>query len=201
MVNYHKELKKLVGSLRDRPRILLHVCCAPCASSCMEFLTKYFDVTLYFYNPNMDSEEEYNKRADELIRLINEMELPSKVKTVIAPYDNEAFEEMAKGLENEPERGGRCLKCYELRLRETARFMESGEYDYFATSLTLSPLKSAEAINTIGEKIAEATGLKYLPTDFKKDNGYKRSIELSKEHDLYRQDYCGCRFSKTQRGN
>ena len=198
MINYYKELEKKVRTFKNRPSLLLHVCCAPCSSSCLEYLVRYFDVTVYFYNPNIDTEDEYKKRADELKRLIKEMKLPGPVEVVIAPWDHDAFERIAEGLENEPERGRRCLKCYELRLRNTAMFCGE-DFDYFATSLTLSPLKSADSINTIGEKIAAETGIVYLPTDFKKGNGYLRSIELSKQYNLYRQNYCGCRFSKNQK--
>ncbi|MDO4962440.1 MAG: epoxyqueuosine reductase QueH, partial [Eubacteriales bacterium] len=228
--NYQKELDKIIEENERagvRPRLLVHSCCAPCSSYVMEYLSRHFDLTMYFYNPNMDSKEEYEKRAAELRRLIGELNaeaasaaagnadgakapaaaggpvshgVPSPISCVIADYDPESFEEIAKGHEDDPERGARCLKCYELRLRKTAEFMlhwnENVPFDYFATTLTLSPLKNAEALNSIGEQLAEQYGLKCLASDFKKKNGYKRSIELSKEHGLYRQNYCGCRFSK-----
>ena len=244
--NYQKELDKILEEITaegTRPRLLVHSCCAPCSSYVMEYLSRYFDLTMYFYNPNMDSREEYEKRAEELQRLIREMNAPLKekpagakdgvspeqqdedgngalpertpIRAVIANYDPEAFEEIAKGHETDPERGTRCRRCYELRLRKTAEYMRSqnaergdaspdgdcgaqerGAYDYFATTLTLSPLKDAEALNTIAEQIASQYGLGYLVSDFKKREGYKRSIELSREYHLYRQNYCGCRFSK-----
>ena len=250
--NYQKELDKIIEEITaegTRPRLLVHSCCAPCSSYVMEYLSRYFDLTMYFYNPNMDSREEYEKRAEELQRLIREMNaslkenpagakdgvspeqqdddgnsvLPARtpIRAVIANYDPEAFEEIAKGHETDPERGARCRRCYELRLRKTAEYMRSqnaeseaeapggdpaawksgspggqGAYDYFATTLTLSPLKDAEALNTIAEQIAAQYGLGYLVSDFKKREGYKRSIELSREYHLYRQNYCGCRFSK-----
>jgi len=183
-----------------RPELLLHACCAPCSSYVLEYLSRYFNITLYFYNPNMDTVDEYRKRADELNRLAHEMQLPNTVNIVIEEYDHEAFSEISEGLENEPERGKRCLKCYELRLRKAARYMKcQGGYDFFATTLTLSPLKNADAINVIGNTIEKETGVTYLESDFKKKNGYLRSIELSEEYGLYRQNYCGCKYSK--RGN
>lgn len=196
--NYRTEMDGAVERFRTegkKPGVLLHTCCAPCASSCMEYLAENCDLTLYYYNPNIDSPEEYEKRASEVKRLIREMYPEGTIRLVIAPWENEAFEKMAEGLENEPERGSRCLKCYEMRLRKTAEAM-GGDYDFFATTLTLSPLKSAEAINGIGEKIAAETGRCYLVSDFKKADGFRRSIELSEKYRLYRQNYCGCRFSK-----
>lgn len=194
MVPYHKQLEAFIDSLKGkRPGLLLHACCAPCSSSVIEYLSPYFDISLYFCNPNIDTYEEYEKRAEELKRLVSEMPLSSEVKTVIAPYDHECFEEMSKGLEECPERGERCLRCYEMRLRKTFDYMkENGGFDYFGTTLTLSPLKNASVINETGSKISG----KYLPSDFKKKNGYLRSIQLSEEYCLYRQDYCGCKYSK-----
>jgi len=196
--NAQQKLDELIGKLDGRrPTILLHACCAPCSSYVLEYLSRYFDITLYFYNPNMDTLEEYRKRADELNRLAFKMKLQAPVRVVVEEYDHDVFCEMAKGLEDEPERGSRCLKCYELRLRKAAEFMKAaGCFEYFGTTLTLSPLKSAEAINKIGKQIETETGVTYLETDFKKKNGYLRSIELSEEYGLYRQDYCGCKYSK-----
>lgn len=193
-----KKLDKLIEGLGGRrPKILLHACCAPCSSYVMEYLTQYFDLVLYFYNPNMDTLEEYRKRAEELNRLAGKMPLQGTVSVVTESYDHEAFEEMAAGLEEEPERGKRCLKCYELRLNKAAEYMKkTGGFDYFGTTLTLSPLKNADEINRIGREIEKKTGAIYLETDFKKRNGYLRSLELSKEYGLYRQDYCGCKYSK-----
>jgi len=198
MENYQRKLDELIARLEGkRPKLLLHACCAPCSSYVLEYLSQYFDLTLYFYNPNMDTPEEYTKRADELNRLRDEMQLDSKVEIIVEDYDHEVFCQIAEGLENEPERGSRCLKCYELRLRKAAEYMSRNNvFDYFGTTLTLSPLKSAEAINRIGKEIEAETGFRYLETDFKKKNGYLRSLELSREYDLYRQDYCGCKYSK-----
>ena len=182
-------------------KILLHSCCAPCSSACIERLCDRCDVTVYYYNPNIGEEAEYLKRKEEQIRLIGRYNAEKKgryeIKILDADYDPESFTSMAKGLEDCPERGARCHKCYELRLRRTAlAALDAGGFDYFATTLTLSPLKDSAAINAIGLRLEEETGMKYLPTDFKKRNGYLRSIELSAEYDLYRQNYCGCIYSK-----
>ena len=181
--------------------VLLHSCCAPCSSACIERLCDRCDITVYYYNPNIGEEAEYLKRKEEQIRLIRAYNSEKKgkyeIKILDADYDPESFTAMAKGLEDCPERGPRCHKCYELRMRRTAEAaLEAGGFDLFATTLTLSPLKDSEAINRIGFKIEEETGMKYLPSDFKKRHGYLRSIELSKEYDLYRQNYCGCIYSK-----
>lgn len=195
-----KKLDMMIGGLQNRPGLLIHACCAPCSSYVMEYLSSYFDLTMYFYNPNMDTAGEYARRAAELERLTEEMPLQGTVRVITENYDCGEFERISAGLEDEPERGRRCLKCYELRLRKTAEYMRrSGGFDYFATTLTLSPLKNAEAINRIGLMIEKETGVKYLETDFKKKGGFLRSVELSGEYGLYRQNYCGCKYSK--RGN
>ena len=214
--NYQRELDSVLDGIKrsgTRPRLLIHSCCAPCSSYVMEYLSRYFEITMFFYNPNIDSVSEYEKRSEELVRLIGEMNQENigdkeycPPEYIIEPYDPETFEEAARGHENAPERGSRCLKCYELRLRRTAAYMAAHNaacaagngrpYDYFTTSLSISPLKDAAALNDIAERIAAEYGLKSLPSDFKKKEGYKRSIELSAQHDLYRQNYCGCRFSK-----
>jgi predicted adenine nucleotide alpha hydrolase (AANH) superfamily ATPase len=209
--NYQKELDQIIEkniAAGIRPKLLVHSCCAPCSSYVMEYLGRYFDLTMFFYNPNMDSPEEYRKRAEELQRLIGELNRTEvlrehPVRAVIADYDPAAFEQIAEGHEQDPERGTRCRRCYELRLRRTAEYMlehnrdcPAESYDFFATTLTLSPLKDAEALNLIAEQIAEQLELGYLVSDFKKREGYKRSIELSREYHLYRQNYCGCRFSR-----
>lgn len=203
--NYQKELDKLIEGFQAegrRPRLLIHSCCAPCSSYVMEYLSRYFSLTMFFYNPNMDSRAEYDKRAAELERLIGEMNREAaddaKIRLIVADYDPEHFEEIALGHENDPERGTRCHRCYELRLRKTAEYMHEHdeEYDFFATTLTLSPLKDADVLNDIAAQLAKQYGTPALATDFKKKNGYKRSIELSREYGLYRQNYCGCRFSK-----
>ena len=195
--NYNKEMKALFAALEERgekPSLLLHACCAPCASHELTFLPGRFDLTLYYYNPNITDAEEREKRYDELARLLSEM-CPT-VGLIKGEADEEKFLALAKGLENVPEGGMRCAKCFRLRLEETARRAAEEGFEYFATTLTLSPLKNPMLINDIGEKLAEKYGVKYLATDFKKDGGYQHSIELSKEHDLYRQNYCGCAYSK-----
>lgn len=176
-----------------RPRILLHVCCAPCFSGSIGSLTDWSDVTAFFYNPNMNSEDEYGRRAAELRRYVREKSLP--VKVIIRKYDAYPFYRTVRGLENVPEGGLRCDKCFALRLRETAVFAKDNGFDYFATTLTLSPLKNTVRINNIGEIIGSDIGVRYLPSDFKKKDGFKHSLEESEKHGLYRQDYCGCVYS------
>lgn len=233
-VNYQKELDKKMNLWRDgdvHPSLLLHSCCAPCSSYCLTYLADVFDITLYFYNPNITEKSEYDLRLAELERLVREMPLPRKVTVEPGPWDPDRFFEMAKGLEDAPERGARCVKCYTMRLEETARVAREMNSDFFATTLTLSPLKDARVINSIGkqltaqsstvnqdvagnpdrvdrgERVGQA-GLScgnpgsfekgtaiYLETDFKKNGGYQKSIELSKEYGLYRQNYCGCVYS------
>lgn len=207
--NYQKELERIIAANEKagtRPRLLLHACCAPCSSYVMEYLSRYFDITVFYYNPNIDTKEEYMHRTKELERLIREMPLASPVKLLVGPYEPERFYEIARGHEKDPERGERCMRCYELRLRESAAFMQAENrraekpvYDYFTTTLSISPLKDAKALNEIGERVAAEYGVSYLPSDFKKKEGYKRSIELSRTYELYRQDYCGCIFSKQAR--
>ena len=179
------------------PRLLLHACCAPCSSYVLEYLTRYFDITVFFYNPNISPESEYIHRDTEIKRLISEM-CPG-VSLIEGRYDPKEFFDIAKGLENEPERGARCLKCYRLRLMETALTAKAGGFDYFTTTLTISPQKDSAVLNLIGKEISETVGVPYLFSDFKKRGGYKRSIELSAQYSLYRQNYCGCIFSKLQR--
>lgn len=194
-INYQKELDKLITTLDGRkPRLLLHVCCAPCSSYCQEYLTKYFDITLLFYNPNMDTAAEYDKRAAELQRLVKEAGFP--VNVLIMEYEPQKFLDMARGLEKVKEGGERCFRCYELRMREAAEYASAHGFDYFTTTLSISPLKNAAKINEIGERLAEEYGVRHLPSDFKKRGGYQRSIELSHQYSLYRQNYCGCIFSK-----
>lgn len=178
--------------------LLLHVCCAPCSSYVLEYLNKYFDITVYFYNPNIDSEAEYRYRADEERRLIGEMGLSDSVAYTEGEYSPDDFYSAVRGLEELPEGGARCVKCFELRLEESAKRAQSGRFDYFTTTLSISPLKNSALLNAIGKKMSEKYGVSYLYSDFKKKNGYKRSVELSHEHNLYRQNYCGCSFSKKQ---
>lgn len=200
-INYQKLLdEKIKEAEREgiRPSLLLHSCCAPCSSYTMEYLSKHFDLTVYFYNPNIDTEKEYETRITELQRLISEMPLSSEVKLLTGSYEPERFLEIAKGRENIPEGGERCYLCYELRLHEAARAAKAEGTDYFTTTLSISPYKNAKWLNSLGEKYGEMYGVPYLFSDFKKKGGYYRSVELSKEYGLYRQDYCGCVFSKAE---
>ncbi len=199
MQNYARELDKTLETLKAsgaRPRLLLHACCAPCSSYTLEYLTAYFEITLLFYNPNISPESEYTYRADELARLVDGAPFARNVQLIVEEYAGESFSEMARGLEAEPEGGARCKKCYRLRLDETARFAAEQNFDYFCTTLSISPYKNAEALNEIGGELAKQYGVRYLFSDFKKKGGYQRSIELSKEYRLYRQNYCGCIYSK-----
>lgn len=200
--NYQKELDRLLEGIEKEgrtPRLFLHSCCAPCSSYVLEYLSRYFEITVFFYNPNISPKEEYEKRVEEIRRMIGEMEFVHPVKLVEGEYDPQVFFRMAKGMEHIPEGGERCFGCYRLRMEEAARLAKEGNYDYFTTTLSISPLKNAQKINEIGEELAEIYQVPHLPSDFKKKNGYKRSIELSGEYELYRQDYCGCVFSKRER--
>lgn len=200
--NYQKELDRLLEGIEKEgrtPRLFLHSCCAPCSSYVLEYLSRYFEITVFFYNPNISPAEEYEKRVEEIRRMIGEMEFAHPVELVEGEYDPQVFFQMAKGMENIPEGGERCFGCYRLRMEEAARLAKEGNYDYFTTTLSISPLKNAQKINEIGEELAEIYQVSHLPSDFKKKNGYKRSIELSGEYELYRQDYCGCVFSKRER--
>ena len=179
-----------------RPSLLLHACCAPCSSYVLEYLSKHFDITLLFYNPNISPEEEYIFRENELKRLIGEMPLPKDITIISEKYDPEEFYNIAKGLEAFPEGGERCQKCYRLRLSHAAKIAKENGFDYFTTTLSISPYKNAEWLNSIGDEEGARLGVKYLFSDFKKKNGYRRSCELSEKYGLYRQNYCGCEFSK-----
>ena len=201
MENYSKWLEKEIERLRSegvRPKLLLQACCAPCSSYTLEYIASAFDITLFFYNPNISPEKEYDFRAAELKRFISEHPSYKDVRLEVCKYDAAPFFEIAKGLEALPEGGERCMKCYRLRLEETAKAAKSGGYNYFCTTLSISPHKNAEALNAFGKEFAEKHGVKYLFSDFKKKGGYARSIELSKEYGLYRQDYCGCAYSKAE---
>ena len=200
--NYQKELDKIIEKIGYKaPRLFLHSCCAPCSSYVLEYLRQYFRITVFYYNPNITEDVEYRKRVEEQKRLIaayNETQ-GHLIEIIEGDYEPECFFEMTKGLEDCPEGGERCFACYELRLRETAKRASAGAYDYFTTTLTISPLKNAVKLNEIGERLAEEYYVNWLPSDFKKRGGYGRSIELSKEYDLYRQNYCGCVYSRKQR--
>ena len=196
-MNYSNLLENKIAEIKakgEKPRLLLHACCAPCSSYVLEYLNEHFDITLYFYNPNISPKEEYVFRQAELIRLVGEMGLP--ITVVSEKYSPEEFFEVSKGLEKEPEGGERCFKCYRLRLLKTAEYAKKNGFQFFTTTLSISPYKNAEKLNEIGGELGEKFEIDYLYSDFKKKNGYKRSIELSKEYNLYRQDYCGCIFSK-----
>lgn len=199
MKNYQKELEKIINNLDYKPSLLLHSCCAPCSSYVIEYLSKYFKITIFYYNPNIDSELEYKKRVKEEIRLIKEMSLENKVDFIEGNYEPERFINMSKGLENLKEGGARCFKCYYLRLEKTASLAKEKNFDFFTTTLSISPYKNANKLNEIGYLLEDRLGVSYLCADFKKNNGYKRSIELSKKYNLYRQDYCGCIYSKKER--
>ena len=197
--NYGSILENTLDELsksNERKTLLLHACCAPCSSYVLEYLSRYFDITLFFFNPNISPEEEYRFREDELRRLIGEMPLPSAVKLLSGRYEPSEFYDMARGKEELDEGGSRCYDCYKLRLKETALTAKRLGFDYFCTTLSISPYKNAEWLNSIGKELSEKFGVAYLFSDFKKKNGYKRSCELSTLYSLYRQDYCGCEFSK-----
>lgn len=197
-VNFDKKMTEIIADNNargERPTLLLHACCAPCSTACIEKVKDSFGITVFFYNPNMDTEVEYDKRAEEEKRLCAAFNLP----VVIEKYEPNEFYSAALGYENEKEGGIRCEKCFYLRLKKTAEYAKAHSFDYFTTTLTLSPLKNAELLNGIGVAVAKETGVKFLPSDFKKRGGYQRSIELSKEYALYRQNYCGCVFSKQGR--
>ena len=194
--NYSIMCEDILNNLNGKKKLLLHSCCGPCSSYVISYLTNYFDITILYYNPNIYPYDEYLKRKEEQIKLIKEIDKSNNVDILDCDYDNENYEELIKGLEKEPERGKRCYKCYKLRLNETALVAKENNFDYFATTLTLSPYKNSNWVNEIGEELQKEYSINYLYSDFKKKNGYKRSIELSKIYNLYRQDYCGCIFSQ-----
>lgn len=193
-MNYQNKLLELVASLNYTPKLLLHSCCGPCSTTCISFLTKYFDVTVFYYNPNIEPEAEYVKRKNEQIKFLNHFKGQNKIDFLDCDYDNESFSKAVKGLETEPEGGKRCSVCFALRLNKTAEVAKNKGYDYFGTTLTVSPHKNSQVINEIGEKISQKVGIPFLYSDFKKQDGYKKSIELSKKYELYRQNYCGCHY-------
>ena len=203
--NYQKELEQVIDreqSEKRVPTLLLHSCCAPCSSYVLEYLSQYFSITVFYYNPNISRSGEYRKRVEEqkrLIALYNQQKAGFPIRILEGDYEPEVFFREAAGLEKEPEGGERCRKCFMLRLEKTAKEAQKGGYDYFGTTLTISPLKNAVLLNEIGESLALRYQVNWLFSDFKKKNGYKRSVELSKEYDLYRQDYCGCIYSETAR--
>lgn len=195
-INYQLVLDKTLSEItlqKRRPSLLLHSCCAPCSSYVLEYLSEYFDITVFYYNPNISPENEYRHRVEEQKRLISEM--CKNVKFMEGSYEPKKFYEMAKGLENEPERGARCLKCYRMRLEESAKAAKENDFDYFTTTLSISPQKDAAVLNDIGKQLSIEYNIPYLFSDFKKKGGYKRSIELSAQFNLYRQNFCGCVYS------
>ena len=200
--NYQKEMEKVIDKLQgERKRLLLHSCCAPCSSAVLEKLQEVFEVTVFFYNPNISEDIEYQKRVVEQKRLVeafNQKNPTCPIYMIDGDYNPQEFYQIAKGYESCPEGGERCFRCFELRMEATAKIAQKGNYDFFTTTLTISPLKNAIKLNEIGEEMAKQYECIWLPSDFKKKEGYKRSIELSKEYDLYRQDFCGCAFSKAE---
>lgn len=199
--NYQKELDKIILNLTDRgvtPTLLLHSCCAPCSSYVLEYLSNYFHITIFYYNPNISSIEEYERRVTEQQRLLQKLPAKHPIQFIPGNYEPDRFYQMSKGMEILLEGGLRCEKCYEMRLRETAILASEEGFDYFTTTLSISPHKNASKLNEIGEHLSRELNVSYLYSDFKKKNGYKRSTELSKEYNLYRQDYCGCIFSKVE---
>ena len=202
--NYQKQLEEVLKRMKEegkRKRLLLHACCAPCSSYCLEYLREAFALTVFFYNPNLTEQEEYRRRVEEekrLIDLMNGQEGSSQIEILEGRYEPERFLEAAKGLETCKEGGERCVRCFALRLGETARVAAEGGFDFFTTSLTISPLKNSALLNRIGAQEGERYGVRFLPSDFKKNNGYLRSTQLSRLYDLYRQNYCGCIYSKVE---
>lgn len=198
MLNYQKKLEEQIKEAGSGKKLLLHACCAPCSSYVLEYLSEFFDITLLYFNPNISPEAEYRKRIGEVERLLREMPLKSEVGLLEGRYCPEEFFKLAEGLEELPEGGERCFKCYRQRLEEAAKTAKEGGFDYFTTTLSISPHKNAEKLNLIGEELEKEYGVRYLYGDFKKRNGYKRSIELSRIYGLYRQNYCGCIYSRRE---
>lgn len=203
-INYQRQLEEVLKRMKEegkRKRLLLHACCAPCSSYCLEYLREAFALTVFFYNPNLTEQEEYRRRVEEekrLIALMNGQEGSSQIEILEGRYEPERFLEAAKGLETCKEGGERCVRCFALRLGETARVAAEGGFDFFTTSLTISPLKNSALLNRIGAQEGERYGVRFLPSDFKKNNGYLRSTQLSRLYGLYRQNYCGCIYSKVE---
>ncbi len=199
-INYQKELDKLIDNIKTSgsiPSLLLHSCCAPCSSYVLEYLSEYFKITVLYYNPNIFPESEYTYRIDEQRRLIESLPTKNKIDFISTQYTPGDFYNRIRGLENELEGGKRCEECFKIRLSYAAKMAKDNGFDYFTTTLSISPLKNAELLNEIGRQLEEEYGISYLYSDFKKKNGYKRSVELSKEYELYRQEYCGCVYSKS----
>ena len=199
-MNYQKVLDEILNKIgNDTPKLLLHACCAPCSSYVLEYLSKYFEITLYYYNPNIHPELEYNRRIEELKKFISEFNGVNKIGLVEEEYNTSEYFNEVKGLENLGERSKRCYNCYKFRMDKAALYAKNNNYDYFTTTLSISPYKVSNWINEIGRELEKKYNINYLYADFKKKNGYKRSLELSKQYNLYRQDYCGCIYSKQER--
>lgn len=197
--NYYMLMEKQIeeySTLKEKKKLLLHCCCAPCSSHCLEVLHQYFEITAYFYNPNITDYDEYIKRYHELSRFVKNVYTDKTVATFLEEHDSKSFLDMAEGMEHLPERGARCYECYKLRLDKSARYAKENGFDVFTTTLSISPHKNAAWLNEIGEELSDKYGITYLYSDFKKKNGYKRSIELSEQYGLYRQNFCGCEFSR-----
>ena len=195
-MNYQIVLEDILKNINGKKKLLLHACCAPCSSYVIEYLSKYFDITILYYNPNIDTAEEFNKRLNELKRFVKEFKTENKVDVISLGYNDKEYLDEIKGLEQEKEGGSRCFKCYRLRLLESCIYAKENNFDYFTTTLTISPHKNSKVLNEIGHELEEKYNMPYLYSDFKKKEGYKRSIVLSRVYNLYRQDYCGCKFSK-----
>ena len=195
-MNYQNKMQEIIESLNFRPKLLLHSCCGPCSTTVLTLLVSHFDITVLYYNPNIEPKEEYYKRKEEQIRFIKEFN-NEHIKFMDCDYNNQNFRSRVVGLEQEREGGARCAVCFKLRLEKTAEIAKALDFDYFGTTLTVSPHKNSEVINKIGALLETEYGVKYLYSDFKKNDGYKKSIELSKKYNLYRQDYCGCEFGRT----
>ena len=201
-INYQLEMERELARIAEsgrRPRLLLHSCCAPCSSYVLECLNRAFDIDIFYYNPNISPREEFDRRVAELQRLVARLPHENDMRVIVGDYDNDAFMAMCRGHEDDPEGGARCERCFRMRLGEAAKLAARLGSDYFTTTLTISPLKDAQLLNAIGVELGEQFGVRWLPSDFKKKNGYKRSCELSALYSLYRQDYCGCIFSKRER--
>ena len=194
-MNYDLKMEEIIKNTSEGSGLLLHACCAPCSSTVLERLGNFFNISILYYNPNITNKDEYEKRLEEIRKFTSSFDTKYPIEVISGRYEPKEFFDIARGLENEPERGKRCYKCYELRLRETAKIAKEKGFDYFTTTLSLSPYKDAKWINEIGEELEKELEVKFLYSDFKKKNGYKRSIELSNEFNLYRQDYCGCVYS------
>lgn len=201
-INYDKRMQEIIAKNQKEniiPTLLLHTCCAPCSTEVISRLTNFFKITVLYYNPNIEPFEEYEKRKEEQIHFLKEFAHKNEISFLDCDYDHEAFQKISIGLETALEGGARCHLCYRLRLEKTAKMAKELGYSYFGTSLTVSPYKNAKILNEIGMELSEIYQINYLYSDFKKNNGYKNSIELSKKYNLYRQDYCGCKYSKIKR--